>query len=72
MVQHGRFSTGAALVLITDSFSYFVTVGKAPGQSSYDVTEAKTLHDMNPLLDDKCAARQQKRNFRLAVLWGFF
>lgn len=47
--------------------------GRAWGQSSFHVTEANTLHDMymNPPLDDKCAAQEQKLKWMVANLKWF-
>lgn len=43
-------------------------LGTARGRSSFDVTEANTLHDMyvKPPLDDKCAAQAEKLKWMVA------
>lgn len=43
------------------SCDYGAQLGRAWGQSSFDFTEANTLHDMyrKPPLDDKCGTHEQ-------------
>lgn len=65
--------TGSTEWLIQLFCDYGAQLGRAWVQSSSDVTEANTLHDMymKPPLDDKCAAQEPKLKWMVANLQWF-